>query len=120
MYIKLDREYEVKTTLGTIRDIERMFDKSFFEILESVAAMKIDDQIKLLYVGIKKANPEMTEKVFDDLCNEHIGLETLIEHLEKYLFSLQFPGLSEEEVEEKLAKKSKSPDTAQKGKSSRQ
>ncbi|MCL2369841.1 MAG: hypothetical protein FWC80_01230 [Firmicutes bacterium] len=105
MHIKLDKEYEVKVTLGTIRDIERIFDKSFFDVINMVATMKIEEQIKLLYIGVKKANPDMTEKSFSDLCDDNLGLAELIETLEKYLFALQFPGLTEAEVEEKLAKK---------------
>ncbi|MCL2375724.1 MAG: hypothetical protein FWC82_04295 [Firmicutes bacterium] len=106
MNIKLDKTYEVKTTLGTIRDIEKAFDKSFFDIINSVANMKVEEQIKLLYIGVKKANPDISEGQFDDLCNDHLGLAELIELLEKYLFGLQFPGMTEAEVQEKLGKKS--------------
>ena len=107
MYIKLDREYEVKTTLGTIREIERVFGKSFFDVIQGVASMKVEEQIKMLYMGVKKANPDMTEKAFSDLCDDHIGLGDLMEHLEKFIFALQYPGLTEQEVQEKLEKKLK-------------
>ena len=106
MYIKLDRDYEVKTTLGAIREIERAFDNSFFEVINGVTNMKIEQQIKLLYIGVKKANPDMSEQRFNELCDDNLGLVELIEALEKYLVALQFSGLSESEVQEKLAKKS--------------
>lgn len=112
MQIKLGKDYEVKTTLGTIRDIERAFDKSFFEVINAVTNMKVEEQIKLLYMGVKKANSEITEEAFNNLIEEHLGLADLIELLEKYLLALQFPGLTEEEVAEKLGKKSQ----AEKGK----
>ena len=39
MYIRLDKDYEIKTTLGTIRDIERVFGKSFFEVVNSISGI---------------------------------------------------------------------------------
>jgi len=105
MYIKLDRDYEVKTTLGTIREIERLFDKSFFEVISDVGSMKVEEQIKLLYAGIRKANPSITEQAFSDLCDDHVGLGDFLEYLEKYIYALQYPGLSETEVQEKVEKK---------------
>jgi hypothetical protein len=107
MYIKLDKEYEVKTSLGTIRDIEKVFCKSFFEVVNGLTAMKVEEHVKLLYLGTKKANAELSEKVFAELCDNHVGLGDLMEYLEQYIFALQYPGLSEQEVQEKLEKKLK-------------
>ena len=105
MYITLDRQYQVKTTLGTIRDIERTFDKSFFEIVNTVSQMKVEEQIKLLYVGVRRLNPELTEDTFNSLCEDYLGIGDLMEYLEKYFYALQYPGLSEEQVQEKIEKK---------------
>ncbi|MCL2797033.1 MAG: hypothetical protein FWD58_03140 [Firmicutes bacterium] len=105
MYIKLNEDYEVKTTLGTIRDIEKAFGKSFFEVVNSVSTMKIEEQIKLLYVGLRKAHPEMAEAAFNALCEEYLGIGDLMEYLEKYFYALQYPGLSEEEVQDRIEKK---------------
>jgi len=105
MHIKLDKDYEVKTTLGTIRDIEKTFGKSFFEIVNSVATMKLEDQIKLLFAGVRKAHPDIKETAFIDLCEDHLGMGDLMEYLEQYFYALQYPGLSEEEVQAKLEKK---------------
>jgi len=105
MYVKLDKDYEIKTTLGTIREIERVFGKSFFEIIKDISAMKIDDQIKLLYVGAKKADDSLKEKDFIAACEDNIGIGELIENLERYFYALQYPGLSEEEVQQRIGKK---------------
>ena len=105
MYITLDKQYQVKTTLGTIRDIERVFGKSFFEVVNSVSKMKVEDQIKLLYVGVKKMNAELSEETFNALCEDFLGIGDLMEYLEKYFYALQYPGLSEQEVQEKIEKK---------------
>ena len=118
MTIKLDKEYEVKTTLGTIREIERVFSKSFFDIISNVANLKIEEQIKLLFIGVKKANPDLNEKTFNDLFDDHVGLGDLMDYLEKFIFALQYPGLTEHEVQEKIEKKLKRTQALQKSKTS--
>ena len=105
MYIKLDKEYEVKTTLGTIRDIEKAFRKSFFDTVSSVGTMQVDEQIKLLYIGVKKANAELSQEQFTDLCDEYLGIGDIMEYLEQYFYKLQYPGLSEQDVREKMERK---------------
>ena len=99
MFIKLDKDYEVKTTLGTIRDIEKAFGKSFFEIINEIGKMKTDEQIKLLYVGVRRANSALSEEAFNALCEDYLGIGDLMEYLEKYFYALQYPGLSEQEVQ---------------------
>jgi len=101
----LDKEYEVKTTLGTIRDIEKAFGKGFFDLAAGIAKMTIDEQVRLLYAGVRKANPEMTEETFNALFEEHLGIGDLMELLERYMYALQYQGLSEDEVRERLEKK---------------
>jgi len=105
MNIKLDKNYEVKSTLGTIREIERLFDKAFLDVVNSITSMKIEEQIRFLFAGVKKANPDMAENKFVELCEDYLGMGELMEYLEQYIFALQYPGLSEQEVQEKLEKK---------------
>jgi len=105
MFIKLDKDYEVKTTLGTIRDIEKAFGKSFFEIVNDISKMKTEQQIKLLYTGVRRANPEMSEEAFNALCEDNLGIGDLMEYLEKYFYAFQYPGLAQQEVRQKIEKK---------------
>lgn len=105
MYITLDRDYEIKCTLGTIRDIEKKFNKGFYEILRNLDKMTITEQIKLLYVGVAKANSDIREDVFAELCDEYLGMGELQEVLENYLYQLQYPGLTNAEIQEKIQKK---------------
>ena len=105
MFIKLDRDYEVKTTLGTIRDIEKSFNKPFFDVVNEISKMKMDDQMRLLYIGAKKADNNLTQEDFFSKCEEYLGIGDLFEYLEKYFYSLQYPGLSDEEVQSKIQKK---------------
>ena len=100
MYIRLDKDYEIKTTLGTIRDIERVF-----EVVNSISGMNVEDQLKLLYIGARKANTDLSEENFYVLCENYLGIGDLMECLEKYFYALQYPGLSEQEVQDKIKKK---------------
>ena len=105
MFIKLDREYEIKTTLGTIRDIERVFGKSFFEVIQGIGTMIVEDQIKLLFVGARRANPSLDEAVFIAACEDNLGMGDLTEYLEKFFYAVQYPGLTDKEVQERIGKK---------------
>lgn len=105
MYIKLDREYEVKCNLGTIREIEKVFAKGFYEIMQGISALTTEQQLKMLFVGVKKATPSINFEGFLSLCEEYLGMGDLMEYLEKYLYALQYPGLSQEEVQQKIEKK---------------
>lgn len=105
MKIVLDREYEVKCTLGTIKDIENSFSKSFYEILADVNKLKLEEQIKLIYVGVKRANPDLLYKDFEMKLEDNMGLSELTEFLEKYLLQLQYPGKTDEEIRQTIEKK---------------
>lgn len=105
MYIKLDREYEVKCNLGTIREIEKSIGQGFYGIMQNISALTTDQQLKMLFAGVKRANPAMSFEEFYTLCEENLGMGDLMEYLEKYLYALQYPGLSEEEVQQKIEKK---------------
>ena len=113
MTIKLDKKYDVKTTLGTIREIEKTFKKGFFDIITDIASMQIDDQMRFLFAGVKKAGAEIDENKFIELCEDNIGIGELMEYIEQYIFALQYPGLSVEEVQQKLEKKLQSVETLQ-------
>jgi|AGTN01.1.fsa_nt_gi hypothetical protein len=105
MIINLDKNYDLKCTLGAVKDIEAVFKTPFFTLAATIDKMSTTDQLKLLYVGFKRANPNVSENEFMDLCDEHLGLGDLMEYLETYLYALQYPGLSQEEVKAKIEKK---------------
>ncbi len=105
MYIKLDRDYEVKCTLGTIKDIETSFQKPFFTLASALDKLTTDEQIRFLYAGVRRADPSVTRERFTDACEEMLGIGDLVEYLEKFVLQLQYPGLSQEEIREKIEKK---------------
>ena len=115
MIIKAGREYEVKCTLGTIKDIESRFNKPFYTLLSDVNKMTTTEQIRFLYVGVKRADPQVEEKEFAADCEDNHGMGDLMEYLEQYVLALQFPGLSKEEVQKKLEKKLEQQNRAKSG-----
>ena len=105
MYIKLDREYEIKCTLGTIKDIESRFGKPFFTLISALDKMTTTEQIQLLYIGARRADPTISEKDFIAACEDNLGLGELTDYLEQFVYQLQYPGLSKEEVQQRIEKK---------------
>lgn len=105
MFIKLDKEYEIKCTLGTIKEIESRFNKPFLTLLGGLDKLTTSEQIKLLYVGARRADPSLSEEDFIAACDENLGLGSLSDYIEEYVLQLQYPGLTREEVQQKIEKK---------------
>lgn len=105
MIIKLDKDYDVKCTLGTIKDIETRFSKPFYTLVSMLDKLTTTEQIKLLFVGAKRANANITENEFITACEDNLGLGELTEYLEQFVLQLQYPGLTNEEVQQKIEKK---------------
>jgi len=105
MFIKTDKDYEIKCTLGTIKDIEAKFKKPFFALVSELDKFTTTELISLIYVGARRADPTLKEQDFIAACEDNLGLGELADYLEQYVFQLQYPGLKPEEVQEKLEKK---------------
>lgn len=105
MIVKAGMDYDVKCTLGTIKDIESKFNKSFYTLLSDVNKMTTTEQIKFLYVGVKRANSKIEEKEFIADCEDNLGLGNLSEYIEQYILELQYPGMAKDEIQKKLEKK---------------
>lgn len=105
MRITLDRDYEVKCTLGTIKEIEKTFGKPFFALISSLDKLTTTEQLKMLYIGAKKADDTLQEEYFISKCDDYLGLGALSEHIENYILQLQYPGMSSDEIQKKIQKK---------------
>lgn len=105
MIMKLDKDYDVRCNLGTIRDIESIFGKPFFTLASQLDKLTTLEQIKLLYTGVKRADSTIREEEFVDACENNMGIGDLSEYIEQFLLQLQYPGLSKEEVQQKIEKK---------------
>lgn len=105
MIIKLNRDYEVKCTLGTIKDLEGTFKKPFTALASELAHLTAGEQIKLLYAGVRRADASVREADFTAECEERLGLGELADYLEQFIYEIQYPNLTREEAKEKMEKK---------------
>ena len=98
-----DKELELNVKLGVTIKIRKKFNKPFNQVLSSLDKMDIDDYIKLLYCGVKE--DEMSLEDFRDLIYDNLGMMELYELIEKFIKKIQYPGLTEEEIDRKLDEK---------------
>lgn len=105
MNIKVnENEYELNTKLGTCIEIQKAFKKPYLKVIENVMELNLEDQIKFIACGLtyKESKDEFKEDILE------CGIDTLVEIIEQYVDALQYPGLTEEEIEtKKLARAAK-------------
>lgn len=96
-----NREFELSTKLGTTFKIQKAFKKPYLKVLTNVEDMMAEEQIKMLACGLQ-AQEEVNDftKAF-----EEVGIGELSDYLEEFIDELQYPGLSDEQKEEKKLKK---------------
>lgn len=107
MYIKYNNEeIECVTTLRVAMNIQKKFRKPYLQVLSNIEELDLEEQIKILFCGIELGKDNNI--IFEDFKNyvlDNIGLEQLENYLESFINSIQYPGLSEEEIEKKLIEK---------------
>lgn len=91
-------EYEFKTTIGTIKRIEKQMRKPFMKIASEVSELTFDELQTLIACGID--NPEDKAKLKEDI-DETMGLVGLMDLLEEFFEAIQFSGLTKEQIKEK-------------------
>lgn len=107
MKITLDKDYEVRCTLGTIKEIESTFKKPFMVLISEMNKLTTTEQIKLLYAGVKRGDKTVSESEFIGQCEDCLGLGELTDYLEQFVYELQYPGLTREEAQQRMEKKLK-------------
>lgn len=105
MKIQLINAYELKCTLGTIKDIENYFKKTFNEVVSMLDKMSTSEQIEMLYLGAKRANENIERDTFIEECENTLGVGTLTEMIEEFILQLQYPGQTKEEIQKKIMEK---------------
>lgn len=108
MNIKLDNEtIDVKTTLNVAFKLQEQFKQPYMKVIEHITTKdaRIDEQVKFLYIGYQNGGGEMSEKEFSDRLLESNGISQIGDYLEQMILELQYPGMSEQEIEEELKKK---------------
>lgn len=102
-----DREIECVTTLRVAMNLQTKFRKPYMRVLESIEGLELQEQAKILYAGIElgKDKDIKFNDFLDYIVDGGMGLDGLGECLEDFVNGLQYPGLSEEEIEKKLIAK---------------
>ena len=95
-------EYNFNVKLGTTVKIKKAFNKSFNQVLSELDKFDVEDLIKLLYCGIDES---ITKDEFKNNLLDNLGLMELYELVEQFIKQIQYPGLSEEEIEKKIIEK---------------
>lgn len=98
-----EKEYEFNVKLGTTIKIKKAFNKPFNDVLGTLDKLDVDELIKLLYCGIDE-NKHTKEEFTEDIYNE-LGLMELYDIVQLFIKKIQYPGLTEEEIDKKLMEK---------------
>lgn len=96
-----NEEYDFNVKLGVTIEIKKTFKKSFNQVLSEIENFDIPDLIKLLHCGIK----DIPYEEFEENVLNNIGLMELYELVQSFVKQIQYPGLTEEEIDKKLIEK---------------
>lgn len=98
------KSYELADTLRVVYSIKDITGaKNLREALQSLTALDVDDQIKLLYAAYKanKNNPAMSQEEFKDLILDNCGVFAIMDMVNDLANGLMYSGLSPEVAESK-------------------
>ena len=108
----LDREYDFNCKLITCVKIKNKFNKNYNQLISEIETMDVNDMISLLYCGLNK--DEVDESDFRNYLLDNCGMGDLYDYVSWFVKQLQYPGLSEEEIEKKLLMKKQQAEKFQK------
>ena len=100
------KNYELADTLRVVYAIKDITGaKNLREALQSLTALDVDDQIKLLYAAYKanKNNPAMSQEEFKDLILDNCGVFAIMDMVNDLANGLMYSGLTPEVAESKKA-----------------
>ena len=98
-----NREYDFDCKLRTCIRIKGKFGKNYNELINDIEKLDVNDLISLLYCGLNKE--EVDEKEFKDYLLDNCGMGDLYDYVTWFIKQLQYPGLTEDEIEKKLQEK---------------
>lgn len=98
-----DTSYTFNVKLGTTIKIKKAFGKTFNQVLGEIDKYDVEDLIKLLYCGIDES--VVTKEDFKNAILENVGLMDLYELVQSFIKKIQYPGLTEEEIDKKIMEK---------------
>ena len=95
------QDYEVKTTLRVAYQMQAEFGhKPYMQILQDVDKLKLEQQIKLLYIGFNLANPNvMTFQQFLDYWLDNGAFLGITKKMAELVEAITYNGMTKEEIE---------------------
>lgn len=91
-------EIEFSEKLQTALNVQKRFAKPFLKAAHGIPSMTVEELISFLSCGLKSMKPDD----FKELALEHMGLNDLYDAVSKLVLAIQYPGLSEDEIEKKV------------------
>ena len=98
-----NKDLTFNTRLRTTIVIKKEFGKPYQQVIDDIENMDIMDLIKFCYCGLSE--DDISKADFEDLILENYGVGDIYELIENFVKKLQYPNLSEEEIEKKLLEK---------------
>lgn len=101
-----EAEYQVSTKLDVAFQIQKGFNRRpYMEILEGIAEMPLEDQIKFLYIALVHSNPGVCNLAeFMEYMVETCNLDQLILLVQELAEGIMYQGYTPEQIEEKKAR----------------
>ena len=99
----VDREYDFDCKLRTCIKIKGKFGKNYNQLISEIENLDVNDMINLLYCGLNK--DEVDEKEFKEYLLDNCGMGDLYDYVSWFVKQLQYPGLTEDDIEKKLLEK---------------
>ena len=95
------QEYKVNTTLRVAFQMQSEFGhKPYMQILQDVDKLKLEQQIKLLYIGFNLANPNvMTFQQFLDYWLDNGAFLGITKKMAELVEAITYNGMTPEEIE---------------------
>lgn len=95
------QEYSMKTSLRVAYQMQAEFGhKPYMQILQEVDKMKLEQQIKLLYISFNLANPNtMTFNQFLDYFLDEGAFVQVTKKMAELIEAITYNGMSPEEIE---------------------
>lgn len=94
------KEFELCEKLETAVMIQKRFSKPFLQVAKNVGNMTVEELVSFLVCGLRANVMSIDE--FKELVMSNMGLGDLYDAVSGLIMAIQYPGMTEEEIEKKL------------------
>lgn len=98
-YVAGGNTYHINNTLGVTRDIKKVFNKEYLDIVRNMDKMKTDDLIKFVYTCLVDTGYDNFEDFKNYIYDEsNLGMMDLWEFVGEINNQIQYPGKTKDEI----------------------